>query len=40
MGMNFKLPFFEDASNVWLVLGAMVALAVAILVMARLRRWI
>jgi magnesium transporter len=40
MGMNFKLPFFEDPSNFWLVLGAMVVLAVGILAAARLRRWI
>lgn len=40
MGMNFKLPFFDDPSNVWLVLGAMVVLAVGILLGARLRRWI
>ena len=40
MGMNFKLPFFEDTSNFWLVIGGMVALAITILVVARLRRWI
>ncbi|HEV8489530.1 MAG TPA: magnesium transporter CorA family protein [Candidatus Limnocylindrales bacterium] len=40
MGMNFKLPFFNEPSNVWLVLGAMVVLAAGILVAARLRRWI
>ena len=40
MGMNFKLPFFEEPSNVLLVLGAMVALAAGILLVARLRRWI
>jgi Mg2+ and Co2+ transporter CorA len=40
MGMNFKLRFFEDASNVWFVIGAMVLLAVAILGVARWRHWI
>jgi magnesium transporter len=40
MGMNFKLPFFEDTRNFWLVIGAMVALAVTILLVARSRRWI
>jgi magnesium transporter len=40
MGMNFKLPFFEDVQNFWLVIGAMLALAATILVVARLRRWI
>jgi magnesium transporter len=40
MGMNFKLPFFDNPANVWLVLGAMVILAFGILVAARLRNWI
>jgi magnesium transporter len=40
MGMNFKLPFFEEAGNFWLVIGAMLTLAVAILGLARWRRWI
>jgi magnesium transporter len=40
MGMNFKLPFFEDPANFWLVIGAMLALAAAILIAARARRWI
>jgi len=40
MGMNFKLPFFEDTRNFWLVIGAMVALAATILLVARSRRWI
>jgi magnesium transporter len=40
MGMNFKLPFFEDTSNFWLVIGAMIALAATILLVARVRRWI
>ena len=40
MGMNFKLEFFDQTSNFWLVLGGMVVLAVAILTIARLRRWL
>ena len=40
MGMNFKLDFFEQASNFWLVIGGMAAMAIAILVLARARRWI
>jgi magnesium transporter len=40
MGMNFKLDFFEQTSNFWVVIGAMVAMAIAILALARLRRWI
>lgn len=40
MGMNFRLGFFDDPANFWLVLGAMVALAAVILVVARWRRWI
>jgi magnesium transporter len=40
MGMNFKLGFFDETSNFWLVVGGMVALAVTILVAARIRRWL
>jgi Mg2+ and Co2+ transporter CorA len=40
MGMNFKLPLFDDPSNFWLVIGSMIALAAAILFVARARRWI
>lgn len=40
MGMNFKLGFFDETSNFWLVLGGMLALAVTILGVARLRRWL
>ena len=35
MGMNFKLAFFDSAENFWIVIGAMVTLAVAILLIAR-----
>ena len=40
MGMNFKLPFFDEPSNFYLVLASMVILAVSIIVAARWRRWI
>jgi len=40
MGMNFKLPFFDETTNFFLVLAAMAILAVAILALARWRRWI
>jgi magnesium transporter len=40
MGMNFKLNFFDQTSNFWLVLGGMAVLAVTILAIARLRRWL
>ena len=39
MGMNFKLAFFDDPGNVWIVLGSMAVLAILILAVARLRRW-
>jgi Mg2+ and Co2+ transporter CorA len=40
MGMNFKVAFFDDPSNFLVVLGAMTALALGILGVARLRGWI
>lgn len=40
MGMNFKLPFFEDASNFVVVVGGMVGMALLILGIARWRRWL
>ena len=40
MGMNFQLPFFDEAENFWIVIGAMVAFAVAILGVARWRGWL
>jgi magnesium transporter len=39
MGMNFKLGFFENATNFWIVIAGMVVLAVSILAVARARRW-
>jgi magnesium/cobalt transport protein CorA len=40
MGMNFKVDIFDDASNFWKVVGAMVVFSVAIVGVARWRRWI
>ena len=40
MGMNFKLPFFEEPNNFWIVVAAMVTFAVAMVIAARWRRWI
>jgi Mg2+ and Co2+ transporter CorA len=40
MGMNFKLPFFDEESNFFVVVAAMVIFAVGIIVTARWRRWI
>jgi magnesium transporter len=40
MGMNFKIPFFENASNFNLVVGAMAVFSVGIVLVARWRRWI
>jgi magnesium transporter len=40
MGMNFKLPFFDEQNNFWIVIAAMVILAISIVVAARWRRWI
>ncbi len=40
MGMNFKLPFFDQPTNFWVVIAVMVALAIAILRVSRWRGWI
>ena len=40
MGMNFKLPFFDDSANFWVVIAAMGLFAVVILSVARWRRWL
>ena len=40
MGMNFKPSFFDDPQNFLIVIGAMVVLAVVILLFARLRHWV
>ena len=39
MGMNFKVGFFEDATNFWFIVGGMLVLAVSIVVFAKARRW-
>lgn len=40
MGMNFKLPLFDDADNFWVVVATMAIFAIVIVVAARWRRWI
>lgn len=40
MGMNFSVGFFEEPTNFWLVVAAMAGLAVTVLAIARLRRWL
>jgi magnesium transporter len=40
MGMNFDVAFFEDPTNFLVVIAAMAAMAVVVLVVARLRGWI
>ncbi|HEX5578522.1 MAG TPA: CorA family divalent cation transporter, partial [Candidatus Limnocylindria bacterium] len=40
MGMNFRIGFFENASNFWIAVGAMLTLAVAVLGISRWRGWI
>lgn len=40
MGMNFKLGFFDNPENFWLVAVAMLGLAVLVIGVARLRHWI
>ena len=40
MGMNFKLGFFDEPGNFWIVIVGMAILAVAILALARARRWL
>jgi magnesium transporter len=40
MGMNFKADLFEIPQNFYMVIGAMVLLALGILVFARWRRWV
>ena len=39
MGMNFKVPFFDEPGNFFFVVGAMILFAVVLLGVARLRRW-
>jgi Mg2+ and Co2+ transporter CorA len=40
MGMNFRIGFFDDPVNFWIVIAAMVILAIGILAFSRWREWI
>jgi magnesium transporter len=40
MGMNFRLPFFDDAGNFWVILAGMGGMALLILGVARWRGWL
>lgn len=40
MGMNFQIDFFETPGNFFIVVAVMLVFAVAIIIIARLRRWI
>jgi magnesium transporter len=40
MGMNFAMPFFEDTTNFYIVVAAMVGFAVLLLGFARWRDWL
>jgi magnesium/cobalt transport protein CorA len=40
MGMNFKLGVFQDNTYFWITIGLMVAIILATLALARVRRWI
>jgi Mg2+ and Co2+ transporter CorA len=40
MGMNFKVPLFENPNLFFVVIGLMAVMAVATLVVARWRRWL
>jgi Mg2+ and Co2+ transporter CorA len=40
MGMNFKLPFFEQPANFYVVIGAMVVFGAIVLGATRWRGWI
>lgn len=40
LGMNFKIPFFEQPANSYVVLAGMALLTAGIRLVARLRRWV
>lgn len=40
MGMNFKVPIFDNPAFFWVVIGVMLALAVTTVLVARARRWL
>jgi magnesium transporter len=39
MGMNYQMPFFENTTNFWVVVGAMVVFGVGLLGVSRWRGW-
>ena len=40
MGMNFRVDFFEDSANFWVVVGTMALFGVSLLAAARWRGWL
>jgi magnesium transporter len=40
MGMNFKVAFFDESANFWVVVGAMAVFGVGLLAAARWRGWL
>ena len=40
MGMNFKVPIFDNPAFFWVVIGLMLALAATTILVARWRRWL
>jgi magnesium transporter len=40
MGMNYPMAFFQDTTNFWLVVGAMLVFGLALLAVSRWRRWL
>jgi Mg2+ and Co2+ transporter CorA len=40
MGMNFEIPFFDEPSNYFLVVGVMVIFGILVLIFARWRSWL
>ena len=40
MGMNFHLPFFDESSNFFVVVGLMAATGIGLVLFARWRRWL
>ena len=40
MGMNFKVPLFDEPNMFWVVIGAMLAMAAATVGVARWRGWL
>jgi Mg2+ and Co2+ transporter CorA len=40
MGMNFRVDFFENGTNFWVVVGVMAVFGVSLLAAARWRGWL